>query len=187
MKQRTLVSFLIPIVIVLAIGAYWLLSEQAYDSDTVLFSIGIEDEDWREFKNSGFQGQNELLYVVGVNCSADNFPHYLHLTTDDPYYDERGVMRIEISFTLDKLARNVVFRLARAGVETTEVSVDVEEKYIVTDSMLGSKEGYIVGSYDLEIGSLNKGSHTIELSVADDGKGNGAYEWDALVLYTSPN
>jgi len=151
-----------------------------------LFIIGVEDESWREFRNDGFEGQNVYSCVVGVNCSADNFPHYLHIFPDDPYYDQRGVMRIVISFTLDKLERDVVLRLARGGLETTEVTVDGGEKYLVTASMLGSNEGFIVGSYDLEIGSLEKGSHTIELAVAMDGKGGGSYEWDALVLYTSP-
>ena len=53
--------------------------------------------------------------------------------------------------------------------------------------MLGSGEGYKVGTYDLELGSLDEGTHTIELTMADDGKGTGSYQWDAIVLYTSPN
>ena len=49
--------------------------------------------------------------------------------------------------------------------------------------MLGSGEGYRVGAYNLELGSLKKGVHSIEMSLADDGKGNNIYQWDALSLF----
>ena len=49
--------------------------------------------------------------------------------------------------------------------------------------MLGSRDGFVVGVYDLKLGALKKGPHTIQLTVADDGKGNGRYSWDALTLF----
>jgi len=50
--------------------------------------------------------------------------------------------------------------------------------------MLGSDENYVVGVYNLMFGELKKGNHTIQLTVANDGKGNGDYSWDALSLFT---
>ena len=90
--------------------------------------------------------------------------------------------RIIISFRLDQAYNNVILRLARGGAETTVVTIDGKQTYLVTDTMLGSGEGFGVGVYNLELGTLKKGVHTIQLTVADDGKGNGAYQWDALSL-----
>jgi hypothetical protein len=74
-------------------------------------------------------------------------------------------------------------RLVRGGDETTVVELDETEQYLVTNSMLGSNDGYLVGAYDLDLGSLRKGKHTIKLTIADDGKGNGTYQWDAIRLF----
>ena len=75
-------------------------------------------------------------------------------------------------------------RLARGGDETTVVVVDGKrKKHRVTNTMLGSGEGYRVGVYNLELGALKKGTHTIELTIADDRKGDGGYQWDALSLF----
>ena len=57
------------------------------------------------------------------------------------------------------------------------------KKHLVTNTMLGSGENYHYGVYNLELGALKKGTHTIELTVADDGKGNATYAWDALSLF----
>ena len=70
-----------------------------------------------------------------------------------------------------------------AGGETTVVRVDRRRTYLVTNTMLGSGEGYRVGVYNLKLGALKKGRHSIELTVEDDGKGNATYQWDALSLY----
>ena len=49
--------------------------------------------------------------------------------------------------------------------------------------MLESSEGFDVGVYDLSLGVLEKGEHSIEMTVADDDSyGNGTYQWDALAL-----
>ncbi len=48
--------------------------------------------------------------------------------------------------------------------------------------MLGISGGYGFGVYNLKLGALKKGEHRIELTVADDGKGNAQYQWDALSL-----
>ncbi len=49
--------------------------------------------------------------------------------------------------------------------------------------MLGSNEGHLVGGHDLDLGSLDKGQHSTQLTVADDGKGNGTYQWDAIKMF----
>jgi hypothetical protein len=94
-----------------------------------------------------------------------------------------GVERITISFRLDQSYNNVIMRLARAGEETTVVIVDGNQTHLVTDKMLGSADHGVYGAYDLMLGELKKGVHTIQLTVADDGKGNGGYSWDALSLF----
>ena len=39
-----------------------------------------------------------------------------------------------------------------------------------------------ITEYRCQVGVLRKGRHRIELTVADDGKGNAVYQWDALAL-----
>ncbi len=143
--------------------------------DNVFFAIGREDKSDSEF---GFTaGTSEYRCTVGVDCSAEAFPKYLYLAGSGD-----GVERIIISFRLDQAYNNVILRLARGGDETTVVIVDRKQTYLVTNTMLGSGEDFRVGVYNLELGTLKKGVHTIEMSVADDGKGSGAYQWDALSL-----
>jgi len=89
----------------------------------------------------------------------------------------------KINFRLEQTYNDVVLRLARGGDETTVVTIDGKRTYIVTNTMLGSGEGYRVGVYNLKLGTLKKGRHSIELTVEDDGKGNATYQWDALSLY----
>ena len=96
---------------------------------------------------------------------------------------DSGVERITIIFRLDQAYNNVILRLARGGDETTVVTVDRKRTHLVTNTMLGSGEGYRVGVYNLTLGALKKGRHTIEMTVADDGKGNATYQWDALSLF----
>jgi hypothetical protein len=49
--------------------------------------------------------------------------------------------------------------------------------------MLESSDHGTYGVYDLTLGALKKGTHTLQLTVADDRKGNGRYNWDALTLF----
>ncbi|HUV06503.1 MAG TPA: hypothetical protein VMX75_02165 [Spirochaetia bacterium] len=144
--------------------------------DNVFFTIGREDKSDSEFKFT--VGMSEYHCTIGVDCSTEAFPAYLGLAGSG-----YGVERIIISFRLDQAYNNVILRLARGGDETTVVIVDRKQTYLVTNTMLGSGEGFRVGVYNLELGTLKKGVHTIEMSVADDGKGNAAYQWDALSLF----
>jgi len=147
----------------------------------VVFSIGKQDQSDAEFDKSGFAGKEEYACTVGKDCTADKFPDR-HEREGVREYDESGVQRIFINFRLDGEYHDLVLRLARAGAETTVVKIDDQSPQDVTNTMLGSDEGFSDGAYDLAIGSLDKGEHVIQLTVADDGKGNGSYVWDAIAL-----
>lgn len=153
------------------------------DQPVVIFAIGQEDKSDREFRSSGLGGITEYRCRVGVDCSTETFPAYLNRTGYSGY-DYGGVERIIISFRLYQTYNDVILRLARGGAETTVVTVDGKRTHLVTNTMLGSGEGYRVGVYNLKLGALKKGGHTIEMTVADDGKGNATYQWDALALFT---
>ena len=179
-------QFLIPVAVVLAIGAYWLLGSQSVDTYEVIFRIGEENRVNAEFKKGGFEEQLGYTCTIGVDFSNDTFPARHYRAHFDDGYRDLGVENIEIIFTLDKNYQNIIFRLVRSGSETTIVVVDDEYEYVVTAEMLGSSDNTGYGSYDLGLGALKKGTHSLMLTVADDGNGNGAYSWDALSLYNSP-
>ena len=167
-------------------------TSQSLESDTSrpagneIFAIGREDKSDLEFRSSGFSGHPEFTCTVGVDCSTQSFPQRLHRAQASAYartYVDAGVERITIKFSLEQAYNNVVLCLARGGSETTVVTIDGKRTYFVTNEMLGSYDGYGVGVYNLMLGALKKGVHTIQLTVADDGKGNGTYQWDALALF----
>ena len=161
-------------------------TEGTIDSDSsrpvgeVIFEFGKEDKSDREFRRRGWDGISEYRCRVGVDCSTEAFPQYLFQTYGE--FQIRGVERIVISFKLEQTYNDVILRLARGGAETTVVKVDGRKSYLVTNTMLGSDEGFQVGVCNLKLGALKKGEHRIELTVADDGKGSASYQWDALSL-----
>jgi hypothetical protein len=151
-----------------------------------LFAIGQEDKSELEFRRGGFKGHPEYTCRVGVDCSTEAFPSGMYLESEFTIAGVTyawGVTRITITFTLDQDYSEPVLRLARAGTETTVVTVDAQRTNLVTNTMLGSYDGGVFGTYDLPLGALSKGTHTIQFTVADDGKGNGHYVWDALALF----
>jgi hypothetical protein len=188
MKTKKLVSILVLVLAVLIMTVLPWSQGRSDDSDTnrpegkVIFEIGQENKSDMEFRRSGLRGQKKYSCRVGVDCLTEAFPAYLLLSGYSPYYDG-GVERIIIIFKLDQAYINVVLRLVRGGDETTVVTVDGKQTHLVTNTMLGSGEGFRVGVYNLTLGALKKGEHTIEMTVADDGKGNATYQWDALSLF----
>jgi hypothetical protein len=145
----------------------------------VIFEFGREDKSDSEFRSHGLEGTAEYRCRVGADCSTEAFPAYLN-RAGDTAYDYGGVERIIVSFRLQQTCNDLILRLARGGDETTVVKVDRRRAYLVTNTMLGSSEGFRVGVCNLKLGALKKGEHRIELTVADDGKGNATYQWDAL-------
>ena len=188
MKARALVSILILVLALLIMIVMPWSQGQSDDSDTnrpagkVIFEIGQEDGSYSEFCQSGFRDQTEYSCRVGVDCLTESFPIRHYRAPINAYVDD-GVEHIIIKFSLKQAYKNVLLRLARAGDETTVVTVDGKQMYSVTNVFLGSGDGYIVGVYNLQLGALEKGNHYIEMTVADDGMGNGRYSWDALALF----
>jgi hypothetical protein len=154
------------------------LSQAAKDGE-VIFKIGKEDGSDKEFINYGWTGIEEYIFRVGVDTD-DKFPAELHLRGA---YSSYGVVTLKIAFSAKQSYDKVILRLVRGGDETSVVTVDKQQPCQVTSSMLGSGEGFRAGSYELDIGGLQKGEHTLMFTLLADGKGNGAYQWDALELF----
>jgi predicted ester cyclase len=126
---------------------------------TEIFAIGREDNSYGEFRSNGFSELTEFTCTVGVDCLTEMFPNGLnreHLRL----YAHSSVERITIQFSLEQAYNNVVLRLARAGSETTVVTIDGKRTYFVTNEMLGSSEGWTVGVFNLRLGTLEEGVHT---------------------------
>jgi hypothetical protein len=155
------------------------------DQNGILFSIGREDGLRIEYQQSGWQGIHEYECTIGVDCEKmRSFPSHLYAVSAADKWDDSAVERVKITFNLNKEFEYVTLRLVRAGAETSVVSLDDRYEFEVSSDMLGTYEHSAFGSYELELGSLDEGIHHIELSVADDGKGNGRFGWDAIVLIT---
>ena len=186
MKSRMLVRVLVSAVLMMTILPWG--QGQSDDADTsrpagkVIFEFGQEDKDYSGFQQFGFRGHPEYRCRVGVDCSTETFPMNLLVAPMDEYVDD-AVDCITIEFGLEQDYNEVMLRLARGGAETLVVMVDKKRTHIVTNTMLGSDENYVFGVYNLTLGELKKGNHTIQLTVADDGKGNRGFVWDALSLF----
>ena len=187
MKTRILTSFPIYFMTVLIVTVSLWSYAKADNSDTeppegkVIFQIGQEDKKL-EFLTRGFTGIHEYMCTAGMNCIPTSFPARSYRMSAANIGDYSGVAQITIEFKLKRYYNEVVLRLARWGAETTVVTVDGKETHHVTSNMLGSNED-VHGVYNLALGALSKGRHTILLTVAEDGKGNGRHSWDALVLF----
>jgi len=148
----------------------------------VLFAIGQVDKSNSEFKEYGFKGIHDYKCAVGTDCVAESFPARSYRMSAVKIADRNGVAQITINFTLDQAYNNLVLRIARAGAETTVVTVDEKQNHRVTNTMLKSNEDGIYGAYDVGLGAFNKGAHTIQFTVEEDEKGSGRHSWDAIVL-----
>lgn len=147
--------------------------------ELAILEIGKEDGGYAEFANNRFRDLDEFCCTTEQVPSADACPlgHFVEGVVTD-----RGVSRVVFDLTFDKACDRVVLRLAREGSETTVVTVDEQTEYQVTAEMPGSRDGNHFGVYDLQVGPLETGRHTIVLTVLDDGKSIGGYAWDALHL-----
>jgi hypothetical protein len=171
-------------VLTLSVAVTLAWSQTIADDPTgkVLFAIGQVDKSRSEFKEYGFKGIHDYKCAAGTDCVVESFPARLYRMSAFKPVDSNGVAQVTINFTLDQAYNNLLLRIARAGAETTVVTVDEKQNHRVTNTMLKSNEGYVHGAYDVGLGAFNKGAHTIQFTVADDGEGNGRYVWDAIVL-----
>lgn len=151
-------------------------------TSTEIFAIGQEDWRWSDFRSSGLSETTEFNCTVGIDCSTELFPQSLNRAGLE-VYQEISVEQVVIQFNLEQSYNYVILRLAKAGSETVVVTVDGEFTYHVTGELVGSGEGGRMGAYNLRLGALTEGTHTIQLTVADDGIGNGSFGWDALSLF----
>lgn len=148
-----------------------------------IFEIGQEDRSRSELLGHGFEGQPEYTCSAGVDCSSETFPKRMHIRKQPYIYEEDiSVACVTIVFDLMRNYKELVLRISRAGSETTAVTVNGTQTYLVSSEMLGSGDGGRYGVYNLSLGAMEKGTHKIELTIQDDGKGNGSFGWDALVL-----
>ena len=152
------------------------------DTGTIIFEIGIINESMSDFPANNFTGVDDYKCTVGVDCSTETFPVNMYKQPAPRLSDSTGVAFVTIFFELNKSHENLIFRIVRAGSETTIVTLDDEKRFDVTSSMLGSDERRKYGSYDLSLGSLGQGTHSIHLAIGENNYGNGEYHWDALIL-----
>jgi hypothetical protein len=151
-----------------------------------IFSIGKENRSYFGFRYRGWADESEFHCTVGVDCIEASFPRRLYRHNRSDYartHDDEGVESVLVTFHLAQDVPKAVLRLARAGTETTLVSLDGGQPYTVTGAMLGSADGTEFGVYDLQLGELSPGEHTLLFTVADDGQGNGSYSWDSIALF----
>jgi hypothetical protein len=153
--------------------------------DNMVFAIGTVDKRPNEFSGWRFEG----VRFITINADGEVDPKLMPMRMIHPdghYSPDRGdaAQEVVIKFHLKRDASRLVFRLARGGDSVTAVTIDEETTYLVTSTMLGSGEGGVFGSYDLELGPMRKGPHTLTISMPEDGLGyNGSFRWDALILY----
>ncbi len=145
-----------------------------------IFTIGEEAHNYSDLANTGFRDVVEFTCHAGLDCEGTDFPAALYLRNAELYSD--GVREVTIAFDLTRDYSEVILRLVRAGSETSAVTVDGETTHYVTNEMLGSAEGWIVGSFDLSLGAMDEGNHAIALAIREDGKGNEQLGWDALSM-----
>ena len=151
---------------------------------TPIFSIGEVDKLPFEFTALSFEKVQEVEIDVDGIVDPIMIPRRL-LHPDGPYSPDRSdaAKELLINFKITYEQNNIFLRLARSGDPDTLVKIDDSRKYRVSADMLGSGEGGNYGVYDLPIGTLDRGNHTISLKIPDNGVGtDGSYSWDAIIL-----
>ena len=160
------------------------LSKSEADTGTIIFQIGIINESLSDFPANSFKGVDDYKCTVDVDCSTETFPVHMYKQPAPRLADSLGVAFVTIYFELNKSHENLIFRIVRGGSETTIVTLDDDKRFDVTSSMLGSDERRKYGSYDLSLGSLDQGTHSIHIAIGENNYGNGRYWWDALILFS---
>lgn len=190
MKRRSIIAVLMTAILGFGYQEIWAKENQLSGRPlgSILFQIGQEDGAEFEFNSSNLKNVHEFTCSAPLGCKAEVFPRRLYIhprKTIREVWTGGGVAKVSINFTLDIDQEEVVLRLARAGDETTLVTLNGEQEFLITSEILGSREGGLFSAYNLSLGSINKGMHTIQFTVVDDGKGNGRYAWDSISLYVN--
>lgn len=155
------------------------------DATGVIFAIGDIDNKYRDFKWSGWNGIHDYECIVGVDCETGKFPSVIyHMDFVPRFTDRDGVATARIRFYLANETENVILRLARAGAETLVVNWDNEANIDLPADLFDppSADGFVVGIYDLAIGTVPAGMHVIEFSMKAGPSHDGGFGWDAVIL-----
>jgi hypothetical protein len=108
-----------------------------------------------------------------------------HAHRNPPFIAEEDVESIKIYFTLARDHTDLTLRVSRGGDETLLITLDDRDPIPVTAAMQGSSDGWQVSTYDVNLGPVIKGSHTLLFTVhPTDGYGFPYFAWDALLLFT---
>jgi len=154
------------------------------EQNNIVFAIGDIDKSYTDFNYRDFENIRRVKLTVDGIVDPKLLPMRLINPNGDYSPDlMNAVEEVLLEFYLKKDTDKLVLVLARGGDSDTNVLIDERDTYRITPKMLGSDEGPQFGSYELDLGSLNKGPHTITLTMPDDGLGyNGSYKWDAIIL-----
>lgn len=155
----------------------------------VVFSIGQRDDSYDEFTARESLNPPQYECTVGVDCFTETFPVGMSWSEDHahiyPFVAEEDVESITIHFTLAGDHTNLTLRVSRAGDETLLITLDDRDPIPVTAAMLGSGDSWQPGTFDVNLGSVTEGSHTLLFTVhPTDGDGFPYFAWDALLLFT---
>ena len=182
LSHAVLFSIVISQVLFCSLASCKTSSASEADTGTIIFEIGIINQSISDFPANGFNGVDDYECTVSVDCSTETFPVHMYKLPVPRGSDSMGVAFVTIFFELNKSHENLIFRIVRGGSETTIVTLDDDKRFDVTSSMLGSDERRKYGNYDLSLGSLGQGTHSIHLAIGENNHGNGRYWWDALIL-----
>jgi len=184
-----------PLLTVLVVGLVSCASGPDVDgipARRVVFSIGQRDSSSYEFTAHEPLDPPQYECTVGIDCSTETFPEAMYWS-EEPHPNssfvlEGDVQSIKIHFSLSRSYTHLTLRISRAGDETSLVTLDDRDPISVTAVMLGSDDGWQVGTFDLDLGPVTKGNHTLLFTVhPTDGaewEGIPVFGWDALLLFT---
>ena len=162
--------------LVLALGLALAPAMPATATTGAIWTIGAFDDSRAEFNHTDFDGVHEATYDVATDTASD-FPAFLYISGYSGSWQEEGVHKVTINFSLTMDYRDVTLKYKKAGGETDEVSLDGGTPQTVS----GPGEN-IFDTYELSLGNLSSGTHHIVIECVDKGTGEGAHTYDALEL-----